>query len=88
MIDDLEECVDFALAFAVLHEMPDVKAVLTSVCRSLRHGGLLLIAEPSGHVSEREFRNTSAIAGECGLDVTGSPTIRRSHSLLLTKAKP
>ena len=61
-IDDLEGRIDFALAFAVLHEMPDIAGALASISRSLRPGGRLLIAEPTGHVSEQEFGRTSAIA--------------------------
>ena len=61
-IDDLEGRIDFALAFAVLHEMPDIAGALASISRSLRPSGRLLIAEPTGHVSEQEFGRTSAIA--------------------------
>ena len=84
-IDDLAEGIDFALAFAVLHEMPDIRRALASICRSLRPGGRLLIAEPAGHVSEKEFRQTTAIAIELGLDVVDSPRIHRSRSALLSK---
>ena len=84
-IDDLEDDVDFALAFAVLHEMPDINKALASICRSLKPDGVLLIAEPAGHVSEQEFNSTSAIAMGCGLDVVSSPGIRRTHALLLSR---
>jgi ubiquinone/menaquinone biosynthesis C-methylase UbiE len=84
-IDDLAGRVDFALAFAVLHEMPDINGALASICRSLRQGGRLLIAEPTGHVSVQEFDRTIAAATRCGLDVVGSPCIRRCHSRLLSR---
>ena len=84
-IDDLDGRIDFALAFAVLHEMPDISRALADICRSLRPGGVLLIAEPRGHVSDQDFDNTSAIAIGYGLDVVNSSPIRRSHTLLLSR---
>jgi len=84
-IDDLAGRIDFALAFAVLHEVQYMRAALVSIGRSLRPGGLLLIAEPKDHVSVEEFDRTTATACECGFDIVGSPTIRRSRSLLLSR---
>ena len=84
-IDNLAEHIDFALAFAVLHEMPDIKSALASICRSLRPAGRLLIAEPTGHVSDEEFKQTTLLAIELGLDVIDSPRIRRSRSALLSR---
>ena len=84
-IDDLVDRVDFALAFAVLHEMPDARETFTGIHRSLRAGGRLLLAEPSGHVTIEEFARTTATAKECGFDVVSVPTIRSSRSLLLAK---
>jgi ubiquinone/menaquinone biosynthesis C-methylase UbiE len=84
-IDDLADRVDFALAFAVLHEMPDARGTFTGVYRSLRAGGRLLLAEPSGHVTVEEFARTTATANESGFNVVSTPTIRSSRSLLLAK---
>ena len=84
-IDDLEDHVDFALAFAVLHEMPEIKVTLAGIYRSLRHGGRLLVAEPSGHVTVEEFARTTATAKECGFEVISTPSIRSSRSVLLAK---
>jgi ubiquinone/menaquinone biosynthesis C-methylase UbiE len=84
-IENLSGRIDFALAFAVLHEIPDIPAALTSICLSLKKGGLLLIAEPHGHVSREDFRKTISIANGCGLETAESPHIWRSHSVLLTK---
>ncbi len=84
-IDDLSEKVDFALAFAVLHELPDIPRALQSIARTLRSGGQLLIAEPNGHVSDVAFGKTIASAEACGLSMIDQPRIRYSHSALLTK---
>lgn len=84
-IDDLQGCVDFALAFAVFHEMPDVNAAIASISRALRVGGLLLMAEPTDHVSQADFDGTVAITKDHRLMAVDSPVIRRSRTLLLTK---
>lgn len=85
-IDNLVDQVDFALAFAVMHEMPEARGTLVSIYQSLRPGGRLLLAEPSGHVTIEEFARTTATAKECGFDVVSTPTIRGSRSLLLAKS--
>jgi len=84
-IEDLAGQVDFALIFAVLHEMPDIPATLASVYRALKPGGILLVAEPTGHVTKPQFQETIHTAEECGFTVTASPSIRRSHAQVLVK---
>ena len=86
-LDDYEGKVDFALTFAVLHEMPDINAVFTQIARTLRDGGKLLAAEPTGHVSASDFEKTIEIAGLCGLTVIDSPRIKRSHAAVLKTAR-
>jgi len=87
-IEDLAGQVDFALIFAVLHEMPDIPATLASVYRALKAGGMLLMAEPTGHVDGPQFEETIAAAQACGFTVGASPKIRRSHARVLTKPHP
>jgi len=84
-IDDLAGKIDFALAFAVLHEMPDIRTALASIAGSLKPDGKLLIAEPSGHVKEADFDKTMAIARDCGLTLLESPTIRRCRAAVTTR---
>ncbi len=84
-IDDLIGKIDFALAFAVLHEIPDIKSALSQIASSLKTGGTLLISEPKSHVSPDEFRTTIAHAKDCGLTEKSTPLISRSHSILMTK---
>jgi ubiquinone/menaquinone biosynthesis C-methylase UbiE len=82
-IDDLAGTIDFALAFAVLHEVPDTERVFSEIHAALKTGGHLLLSEPSGHVSERAFAKTLSVAQSLGFRVAGTPAIRRSHSKLL-----
>jgi ubiquinone/menaquinone biosynthesis C-methylase UbiE len=85
-IDDLAGKVDFALMFAMLHEVPGKEALLSQVHRALRPGGRLLFAEPKGHVNRNAFDASVAIALRCGFHVAGNPpAVWRSHAVLLEK---
>ena len=84
-IDDLVEKVDFALVFAVLHEVPDAKQFLVEIQRSLKKGGSLLFSEPAGHVLREAFGGTLAMAQTLGFRIVDSPKIRGSHSSLWVK---
>jgi ubiquinone/menaquinone biosynthesis C-methylase UbiE len=72
----VEDEVDFALAFCVVHETPDPTALARQVRRCLKPGGKLLVAEPVFHVSRSEFRDTEATIGEAGLRPCDRPRIR------------
>ena len=84
----LEDClaqVDFALAFAMVHEVPNPQRLLADVYNALRAGAKLLLAEPVGHVRAKEFETTLALARELGFALESRPAIRRSHAALLRK---
>lgn len=85
LVDDLAGKADFALAFAVLHEMPDAAAAIRDITQSLKIGGLFLLAEPQGHVTEQGFMNTSQIAVALGLEIIEKPVIWHSHAVVLRK---
>jgi SAM-dependent methyltransferase len=84
-IDDLAGSIDFALAFAVVHEVPDQKLLLNEIYSSLKKDGLLLISEPKGHVTKEEFEKTFVFAQSNGMKKVDSPNIRGSHSAVLRK---
>jgi ubiquinone/menaquinone biosynthesis C-methylase UbiE len=84
-LEDLNEGVDFALAYAVVHEVPDPEAFFRQIHEALRPGGSCLVAEPKGHVSEKQFDETLAVAGKTGLEPGERPEIRRSRAALLKK---
>lgn len=79
---------DFALAFAMVHEVPDRQSLLQEVHCLLRPGAKFLVAEPRIHVSNRFFQETLAMAGEIGLRVEAEPSIRRCHAALLRAESP
>ena len=85
-INDLAEKIDFALAFAVVHEVPDAQHLLSEIHASLKNGGLLLFSEPTGHVSKEMFDATLSIAKTVGFHMSDSPSIRRGYSSVLLKS--
>ena len=84
-IGDLAGRVDFALAFAVVHEVPDPAGLFSQVYAALKPGGTMLLSEPKGHVSAEDFRDETETAECSGFKAIGVPRIIRSRSLLLQK---
>ena len=78
----MSDNVDFALAFYMIHEVPDVDAFLMEVASLFKPSGKLLIAEPLIHVSESSFKNTVDAARIAGLKPVSEPKIRFSRSML------
>jgi trans-aconitate methyltransferase len=69
----------------VLHEVPDQHALLCQLHAALRPGGLLLIVEPKGHVTQAEFEATMASARRAGFRDTGRAAGWRGLSVVLEK---
>jgi ubiquinone/menaquinone biosynthesis C-methylase UbiE len=84
-LDDFTGGIDFALAFAVVHEMPDPPHFFAEVARLLRPGARCLVAEPKGHVTVPAFEATLAAAAQAGLGLVGRPAIRRCRAAVLQK---
>ena len=84
-LEDLGEKVDFALAFALVHELPDAEVFFQQIRAALRPGGVCLVAEPKGHVSEKRFEETLAAAEKAGFQLGQRPKIGRSHAALLKR---
>ena len=84
-LSDLTEKIDFALTFAMVHEVPDPGRLLEEIHASLRPGGQLLVAEPTGHVSSNDFETTLTLAQKIGFTIAATPPIRRSLTALLQK---
>ena len=82
-IADLRGSVDFTLAFAVVHELPDRKRFFGEVAPAAKAGALLLLAEPKGHVKQPEFDSELQAASDAGFEVIGRPAIARSLAALL-----
>ena len=85
-LDDLNGKVDFALAFAMVHELPDEVRFFSQVAAALKPGASLLLVEPGGHVKPPDFDAELKIAADAGLVLAKRPVVGRSHAALLNKA--
>jgi ubiquinone/menaquinone biosynthesis C-methylase UbiE len=86
-VESLKNKVDFVLAFALVHELPNPTDFFTQIQETLKPKGRILMAEPSGHVTTMGFAHSLAAANFCGLRAVESPNIWRSHTALLEKEK-
>jgi ubiquinone/menaquinone biosynthesis C-methylase UbiE len=84
-LGDIENTVDLALAFAIVHEFPDAEKFFREVARACKPGALLLLAEPSGHVKDEDFAAQLVAASAAGFVVKDRPAIPRSQTALLAK---
>ena len=83
--EDFANRIDFALLFAVVHEVPNQEKLFREVHATLKENSLVLISEPKGHVTAEGFNQTLAVAKRNGFDVIASPAIKRNHSVVLRK---
>jgi len=84
-LNDIEEEIDFALAFAVVHEVPDCLSFFSEVYRILKPVGRLLLAEPKGRVSSNNFEEFISAAQVKGFEIADRPHIRSARAVLLQK---
>ena len=77
---------DAALAFWMVHEVPDVARFLGEVAAALKPGGRFLLVEPRGHVSARAFAATVDLAVAAGLRPTSTPHVRLSRTTMFERA--
>ncbi|HYA62353.1 MAG TPA: methyltransferase domain-containing protein [Candidatus Sulfotelmatobacter sp.] len=84
-ISDLARAIDFTLAFAVVHEFPDVDRFFAEIAGVSKKSATLLLAEPKGHVKERDFEAELNAAFGAGFKLADRPAIRHSHAALLEK---
>ena len=84
-VEDLAGNVDFTLAFAMVHEVPNPAALFVDIQTALKPGGKLLFAEPSGHVRASAFEASLELAKKSGLVLGSRPNIRRCHAAVLIR---
>lgn len=81
----VEEKVDFALAFYMVHEVPNKVDFLGEVASLLKPGGKFLIVEPKFHVSKPSFEETVEVAESIGLKLISRPKVLFSRAVLLQR---
>jgi len=79
------EPVDFALAFYMVHEVPDQAGFFRQVRGVLKPGGKLLLVEPKlFHVSKEAWARTLGTAASCGFAAAAGPKLGFSWSAVLS----
>lgn len=81
----VEESLDFALAFWMVHEVRQPERFLGEILAALRPGGRLLVVEPLIHVPARTFEQMVMRAERTGFQVEDRPRVRASRAVLLRK---
>jgi len=84
-LGDFKEQIDFALASAVVHEVPDASNFFSQIYETIKPTERFLVAEPKGHVSQKDFDLTVSVAEKNVFCVIDSPQIGRSRVILLAK---
>lgn len=85
-VADLRGRIGFALAFYVVHELPNPSGFFQEVHDSLRSEGRLLIVEPRAHGGGDDGLQSSIdLAAQAGLVVVDRPTIKRNQVVLLER---
>lgn len=76
--------IDFALTFWMLHEVPDKKNFLEMLRGFMKPGSKYLLVEPRIHVMKETFMREVKIAESCGMKLAGFPEIGLSRAALFT----
>jgi ubiquinone/menaquinone biosynthesis C-methylase UbiE len=78
----MEQLADFALLFAVAHEVPDQEALFAHLGRMLKRGAHLYFGEPAGHVTVQEFEQSIGFAQKAGFRITGQANLKKLTAIL------
>ena len=79
------ENVDCALAFYVLHEVPDEERLLKELRSVLKEDGRLYMIEPKFHVSRKAFEETLKKAKELGFKPLDRPRVFLSRAAVFKR---
>jgi len=77
--------VDFALAFYMVHEVPDQERLIGEIHSLLKPGGTWLLVEPVFHVTDSAFTATLDCTEQAGFVVHERPHIPLSRAVELQK---
>jgi len=84
-VKDLAGSVDFALAFAVVHELPSSESFFTETAAALKPAAQLFFAEPAGHVNTARFQAELKLARHAGLELVSEPRVNHSRAAVLRR---
>jgi ubiquinone/menaquinone biosynthesis C-methylase UbiE len=77
--------VDFALAFFMVHEVPDKDRFLREISAILAPNGQFFVAEPLFHTTKRDFRQLIDRAAAAGLIVVEHPRVFFGRAVVLKR---
>jgi len=86
-ISDLNGTIDFILAFAMVHEMPNAENFFHEAAAAGTNGATLLLVEPRGHVKDAMFEKELKLATNAGFELSVRPAIAHSLTALLQLSK-
>ena len=75
----------FALAFAMVHEVPDAERLVAEIRDCLQPGGKFFVAEPRLHVSGARFQATLRWIADAGLTPCDEPKVRWCRAAVFVK---
>jgi len=81
----INEPIDMALAFWMVHEVSDREGFLSEIYKFLKPQGILLIVEPKIHVSKQNFYKTVLMCQKIGFAAVQELPIFMSRSIVLIK---
>jgi ubiquinone/menaquinone biosynthesis C-methylase UbiE len=77
--------IDFALAFYVVHEIPNQGEFFKELESIVKTGGQVLVVEPPFHVSKSAFAETVRKARDAGFKVEEGPKVILSKAVMFRK---
>ncbi len=83
----LDEQVDFALAFWMVHEVPNQATFFEELLILLKPEARFLLVEPKIHVTAPDFQQTVEVARATGLRPHSAPKVRLSRAVLFVKER-
>lgn len=84
-VAELNGKLDFALLFAVVHEVPDKAELFRDMFSMLKESGKILFFEPKGHVKQADFDNSLRLAKDAGFVVLPEKPVNKGLSAILIK---
>ncbi len=84
-IKEMTNKIDFVLASAVVHEVPDSEHFFKEIFEVLKPNKKLLVLEPEKRVLKENFNISMENAKKVGFKIIGNPKIRNKHTVLLQK---
>lgn len=81
---NIDEKVDFALAFWMVHEVPDARRFFDDIVSILKPNGFFMLVEPKGHTNTAKFQSEISAACEAGLKPCKEIKVRISRGMLFS----